>query len=57
MNTTTTPYAKAVIFFLAISLVAMAMTSCGPQRPLGACYENGFVGYGHTPRMISGGRR
>ena len=51
-------YSKAGLIFLAIfALAAMMFFSSCATRPLGACYENGYVGYGHTPKAIHGPKR
>ena len=48
-------YTKAAVFFAFIFGLAFLLTSCA--KPLGACYENGYVGYGHTPKAIHGPHR
>ncbi len=48
-------YTKAAIAFIMIFGLAFLLASCA--RPLGACYENGYIGYGHTPKAIHGSHR
>jgi len=47
------PFTKAIIFFAIVFAASAIMSSCS-TRPLGACYENGYVGYGHAPKSVKG---
>lgn len=42
-------------FILILVVASACMIGCA--KPLGACYENGFIGYGHTPKAIHGPKR